>query len=72
MLDNYVTCGWRRMWIMWDLDNGHACHKNDPGKGYAWIFKTRKEALNHRRQQHKRKHRSRLSMPIKIEGNREF
>lgn len=70
--DNYVTCGWRRAWIMWDLANGHACSKNDPGKGYMWVFKTRREALEHRKLQHCKPLNARLSYPFKIEGNRDI
>jgi hypothetical protein len=66
-MENYVTCGYRRAWIMWDLDNGHSWGGNDPGKGYVWVFKTRKEALEHRKKQHKGRLNARLSKPIKIE-----
>ena len=72
MAENYIQCGWQRAWVMWDLDNGHAHGKNDPGKGYMWIFETRKEALIHRKLQHKIKFGARLSMPFKIEGDRKF
>ena len=68
--EHYIRCGWRRAWIMWDLDNGHAWDKQDPGKGYMWVFPTRKEALMHRRKQHKKKFGAELSMPFKIEGDR--
>lgn len=67
---NYVQCGWRRAWIMWDLDNGHARGDYDPGKGYVWIFSTRKKALEHRKNQHKKPNHARLSYPRKIEGDR--
>ncbi len=66
----YIQCGFRRAWAMWDLDNGHAHGKNDSGKGYLWVFKTRKEALKHRREQHKFEECARLSKPFKIEGKR--
>lgn len=56
---------------MWDLNNGHAWNKNDPGIGYMWVFKTRKDAMEHRKYQHKLKYGARLSMPFKIEGTRE-
>ena len=64
----YVSCAWRRAWIMWDLDNGHAWNRNDPGKGYMWVFKTKKDALEHKRQSKN----VRLSAPFKIEGYRPF
>ena len=61
----YVQCAWRKMWIMWDLDNGHY-FLNNGGKGYVWIFRTRDEA-----KEHKRKQRliggANLSKPIKID-----
>ena len=67
---NYVQCGYRRAWIMWDLGNGHAWGKNDAGKGYMWIFKTRSAALKHRKEQHKNPSHVRLSYPVKIDGDR--
>ena len=72
LLGAYARCGWRRAWIMWDMDNGHAHGKNDSGKGYLWIFATRKAAINHRRKQHAAKGNARLSFPFKIEGGRFF
>lgn len=66
----YVRCGWRRAWLMWDMDNGHAWHHGDAGKGYLWVFSTRQEALAHRKQQHAKPDAVRLSMPFKVEGNR--
>lgn len=70
MSANYVKCGWRRAWIMWDLDNGHAWSTRDNGHGYLWVFTTRKEAIQHRRKQHLKRFGARLSMPVKIEGDR--
>ncbi len=67
LLGKYVECGWRRAWIMWDMCNGHACNQSDPGKGYLWVFKTKREALLHRRKQHSNNLNARLSMPFKIE-----
>lgn len=69
-VDNYVACGWRVAWIMWDLGNGHSWGKRDPGKGYMWVFRTRKDAIEHRRKTHRRKRSVRLSRPFKIEGDR--
>lgn len=63
---SYVACGYNRAWIMWDLDNGHANSSRDVGKGYFWVFKTRKDALSHRNKQHKMKLGARLSYPVKI------
>ncbi len=68
----YVRCGWRRAWIIWDMDNGHAWSKNDSGKGYMWVFSTRKKALLHRKTQHAKNNSARLSVPFKIEGARRF
>lgn len=55
---------------MWDLDNGHAHYTRDPGKGYMWVFTTKREALEHRRKQHRNKMNARLSQPFKLEGSR--
>lgn len=63
---NYLSCGYRQAWIMWDLDNGHAYDKKDIGKGYIWVFSTKKEALEHRKKQHSNPDFARLSMPKKI------
>lgn len=71
-VDNYVRCGFRSAWIMFDLENGHAWGKNDSGKGYIWIFSTRKEALEHRRKQHKDPSHVRLSYPVHIKMNRNY
>jgi len=70
MSNNYIECGWRRAWIMWDLDNGHAWSKGDPGRGYLWVFKTKKEAIEHKRQQRKMEFGAKLSKPFLIEGDR--
>jgi len=67
IVENYVTCGWRRAWIMWDLDNGHANSQNDSGKGYFWVFKTKREALEHRKEQNKLIFGAKLSKLFKIE-----
>lgn len=64
--NNYVKCAYRKAWIMWDLDNGHA-FEGCPGKGYMWVFSTKKEAKKHRKWQHEDKNRARLSKPFKIE-----
>ena len=61
----YVRCGYKHAWIMWDLDNGGPCRRL-PGRGYMWVFKTREEARKHRKAQHRRKHYARLSQPFKI------
>lgn len=67
-VSEYVQCGWRQAWVMWDMDNGHAWGKKDAGKGYMWVFSTRKAALLHRKRQHAKLHSARLSMPFKISG----
>lgn len=72
MAENYIKTAWRRAWIMWDLDNGHAWGKNDSGKGYMWVFPTKKEALAHKKEQSARKHGAKLSAPFKIEGDRSY
>jgi hypothetical protein len=61
---NYIGCAYRKAWIMWDLDNGHISNGGN-GKGYMWVFSTRKEAVEHRQKQHK-SGGARLSKPIKI------
>ena len=68
----YVPTGWRRAWIMFDLDNGHSWGKNDPGKGYIWVFRTKREALAHKKYQNTREFAAKLSPPIKVEYNRKF
>lgn len=65
--NNYIKVGWRRAWILWDLDNGHAKNQKDNGEGYFWVFTSRQEALNHKKYQYKLKNHARLSQPIKIE-----
>jgi len=52
---------WGRFWLMWDMSNGHK-----GGKGYMWVFRTKKEALDHKRDQKKRGGAS-LSLPQKVE-----
>ena len=70
MSENYVRVGFRRAWCMWDLDNGHAYGERDPGKGYIWLFATKKEALDHRKKQHQKKFGASLSLPFLIKGDR--
>lgn len=70
MAENYVSCAWRRAWLVFDLDNGHSWGLNDSGKGYVWVFKTKKEATNHKK--NRPKHSVRLSPPIKVEYNRKY
>lgn len=67
-MNNYIQCAWRRAWLMFDLDNGHSWGLNDAGKGYVWIFKTRKEAIEHKK--NRPKDSVRLSPPIKVEYRR--
>lgn len=62
----YVQSAWRRAWIMFDLDNGHKCGRNDVGKGYLWVFETKAKALAHRKEQHKLPFGAKLSEPILI------
>jgi hypothetical protein len=50
-----------KFWVMFDRDNGHP-----GGRGYVWIFETKKAALEHRREQHKDKLSARLTMPQKV------
>ena len=57
-----VATKWNRIWILFDLSNGHA-----GGKTYFWVFGTKAEALEHRKKQHKKKKNARLSYPVKIE-----
>lgn len=66
-MNNYIRTGYRKTWICFDLDNGHSYGKNNAGKGYVWIFSTRKEARGHCKKQRKMKFAAKLSQPIKIE-----
>ena len=50
-MSDYIKTAYRKTWICFDLDNGHSCGKNDPGKGYIWVFTTRKEAREHIKKQ---------------------
>lgn len=63
MFDNYVKCGYRKAWVMFDLDNGH---DGKYPKGYCWVFKTKREAIEHRRKQHNKEFGARLSVPILV------
>jgi hypothetical protein len=63
---NYVPCAHKRAWLCFDLDNGDSNNKNDPGKGYVWVFKTREEARKHKQKQKDMKFGARLSQPIKV------
>ena len=69
-MDNYVSCAYRRAWILFDLDNGHSWGGNDVGKGYMWVFKTKKEAIEHKKKQNKMKFGARLSKPILVKLNK--
>ena len=60
----YVSTGYLRCWIMFDLDNGHANSSGDSGRGYAWVFTTRKNAREYRKKQHTYECCARLSEPI--------
>lgn len=53
---------WKTFWIMVDLNNGHP-----GGRTYFWAFPTRKQAMDHRKEQHSKPLNARLSMPIKIQ-----
>ncbi len=59
----YITIpDFGKFWICFDLSNGHK-----GGRGYAWIFRTKKEAIEHRKYQHKKKSGAKLSFPFKIQ-----
>jgi len=62
----YIETPYKKFWVLFDLDNGHKWGKNDAGKGYAWIFSTKKEAIQHKRNWPAPKY-ARLSKPIKVE-----
>ena len=63
----YVQCAYRKAWLMFDLDNGHKCNNIcDNGKGYLWIFKTKKEA-EFLRKFHRENDLPSLSKPVRIE-----
>lgn len=64
-MKNYIQTPYKKFWVLFDLDNGH-CGKNDTGKGYAWIFSTKKEAIQHKRNWPAPKY-AKLSKPIKVE-----
>lgn len=70
--ENYIQCAWRRAWLLFDLDNGHSWGLNDHGKGYVWVFKTKKEAIAHKKLQKARPFAAQLSPPIKVEYNRKY
>lgn len=72
MAENYVKCAWRRAWLLFDLDNGHSWGLNDSGKGYVWVFKTKKEAIAHKKLQKTKPFAAQLSPPIKVEYNRKY
>lgn len=66
-VDNYmhvISPTWKQIWLMFDTSNGHA-----KGRTYFWVFGTKKEAMTHRRQQHKMKFHAKLSLPIRISNN---
>ena len=62
----YVECGYKKAWVLFDLDNGHSYGKNDAGKGYMWVFSTKKQALDHKRSQKSLPNSAKLSKPIKL------
>lgn len=51
------------IWLLFDRDNGDPSGKGP--KAYAWWFRSRKAAMEHRRHQLKMKYGARLSMPRK-------
>jgi hypothetical protein len=51
----------KHIWLVFDLDNGHAPHKN-----YVWWFTTKTLALEHIEWQKKQKHAANLSKPMKF------
>lgn len=58
----YIQLGWEKFWVMLDKDNG------DVKKGsYFWFFRTRQQALDHRKIQNRMKNGARLTYPRKIE-----
>ena len=65
-MNNYIECAHKKMWVCFDLDNGHSSGKKDAGKGYAWIFRTREEARQHIRNQKTKKFAALLSSPRKL------
>ena len=52
---------WNKIWIMFDLSNGHK-----GGRTYFWVFPTKKQALEHRKNQHKMEFGAKLSHPILV------
>ena len=66
MVNNYIATGYKKFWVLFDLENGHSWNKNDSGKGYAWIFPTRKLArIKYKKHKNSGKFVE-LSPPIKV------
>lgn len=55
---------WNKIWIMFDLSNGHK-----GGRTYFWVFPTKKQALEHKRKQHKMKLHAKLSIPLLLKSS---
>ena len=49
------------IWLVFDLDNGHA-----PNKNYVWWFTTRQHARDHIKWQKRKKYSASLSQPVKV------
>ena len=60
---SYAGTKWDRMWVVPDLDNGHP---GKAGKGYVWIFPTKKAAIEHKRAQRKMKYAASLGKPFMV------
>jgi len=52
---------WKKFWILIDESNGHS-----GARTYFWVFGTKKEARNHKREQSKKEFGAKLSKPIKV------
>ena len=50
----------KTIWLLFDLSNGHMVSRR-----YLWWFETRREAMDHRREQHKLRNHARLSLPVR-------
>lgn len=58
----YVQVNWDEAYVLWDKDNG-----SQPGNvGYIWVFPTKRDAEEHRKQQHSKKYNARLSGPMVV------
>lgn len=58
----YVRVNWDEAYILWDKDNG----SQQGNVGYIWVFPTKQDAEEHRKEQHSKKYNARLSGPMVV------